>query len=558
MPLEQKVGVQSGTFSNFFAENDTVAQSEDHLTLTPTPTDSPNDPLNWGTWRKHWHAFLVLFIVGFTAATSNDISPAQYGMNDQLGISWAAMNTSSGILFLSIGFGTLLLYPIPALYGRRMVYIICLLSSIVGSIWLARTMNTQSALWNQLFIGASESCAEATAQLSLSDIYFRHQRGSVMGFYLLATSVGTYLGPLIAGFIADDTNWRWIGWWGLIFSFGTLIVFGFGLEETIFDRKTALRAMSRRAMPTSRPSLSAGSDDGPRSDGSAMDEKKVVSNVQPPDVQIGDLESNSEREKPFFRRIALITPAPNLRGTGFKQYMQRLWLIMRVFTFPAVWYSGLQWGAQDAWLTFYMTTEEDNWVGPPWNYSNNTDAIMEIPTLIGAVIGCVYGGWFSDYFMRWMARRNHGISEAEHRLWLVIPAGIISPAGLILFGIGTDKGWNWPWPYIGLGMIGLGWGCAGDLSMAYLEDAYPEIILEGMVGVSMINNIFACAFTFACGPWMTVQSQTQVYVEIGVISFVLMMSTIPMIYWGKACREWTGRSYETLVNIRDGQDGVQA
>ncbi len=51
-------------------------------------------------------------------------------------------------------------------------------------------------------------------------------------------------------------------------------------------------------------------------------------------------------------------------------------------------------------------------------------------------------------------------------------------------------------PYVGLGMIGFGWGCAGDLSLAYLMDCYPEMILEGMVGVAVINNTLACVFTF--------------------------------------------------------------
>lgn len=72
----------------------------------------------------------------------------------------------------------------------------------------------------------------------------------------------------------------------------------------------------------------------------------------------------------------------------------------------------------------------------------------------------------------------------------------------MLFGIGSGDGWQWskgnPGAYIGLGLIGFGWGCAGDLSMAYLMDAYPDTILEGMVGVAVINNTLAMIFTFTC------------------------------------------------------------
>ncbi|KAF5564220.1 membrane transporter, partial [Fusarium pseudoanthophilum] len=209
--------------------------------------------------------------------------------------------------------------------------------------------------------------------------------------------------------------------------------------------------------------------------------------------------------KTYWQRIALVTPSPTLIGLGFKQYFSSLLGTFRVFTFPAVLYAGLQWGAQDAWLTFYLTVEEDNYYDAPWNYGDASVALMNIPTLIGAVIGCFYGGWFSDKFVEWMARRRGGISEAEDRLWLMYPAAIINPVGLIIFGIGSDKGWLFPklWAaYVGLGFIGFGWGCAGDIGMSYLADCYPDMILEGMVGVAVINNSIALVFTFCASIWM--------------------------------------------------------
>lgn len=266
-----------------------------------------------------------------------------------------------------------------------------------------------------------------------------------------------------------------------------------------------------------------------------------------------DEEFASVKGKTYFQRVALITPSPTLIGTGFKQYLRRLWLILRVFAFPAVLYSGLQWGAQDAWLTFYLTVEEDNWYDAPWYYTDAAVGIMNVPTLIGACIGCIYGGWFSDHFVMWMARRNNNIFEAEQRLWLMFPVALIAPAGLMLFGIGSDKGWSWPWPYVGLGFIGFGWGCAGDLSMAYLMDAYPDMVLEGMVGVSVINNTIGCIFTFSAQYWIDAQSLSLVFIEIGVLSFIFIMTTAPMIYWGKACRKLTRNAYLAFVEIRDGQ-----
>lgn len=511
------------------------------ITLIPSPTDSPDDPLNWPTWRRYWHAFLVLFIVALTAATSNDAGTAGNGMNAQLGISWNDINIAAGVLFVGIGYCSLLLSPAPFLYGRRISYLLCLLFSIIGSIWFARVWTVQDNIWNQLFVGASESCAEALAQLSLSDLFFQHHRGLVLGFYILATSIGTFMGPLIAGFITDSEalGWRWVGWLAVIISGATLVVFYFGLEETFFDRKSVLQGQDMHKQ------TNQGLADRPLEE---KDQRPQVATVPAP----VDEESGRPKGKTYWQRIALITPSPTLIGTGFEQYFRRMWHTLRIFSFPAVLYSGLQWGAQDAWLTFYLTVEEDNWYEAPWNYTDAAVGIMNVPTLIGACLGCIYGGWFSDFFVMWMARRNNGIFEAEHRLWLLIPVAIVGPAGLMLFGIGSDKGWNWPWPYVGLGFIGFGWGCAGDLSMAYLQDAYPDMVLEGMVGVSVINNSIACIFTFTAQLWLDAESLAKTFIGIGVLSCVFLLTTVPMIYWGKTCRRMTRKRYENFLRIRDG------
>ncbi|KAF5650041.1 major facilitator superfamily domain protein [Fusarium sp. NRRL 52700] len=510
----------------------------DRVTLNPQPTNSPNDPLNWSPWRKYWHAFLVLFIVGLTAATSNSAGSASDALLAK-GISDSTENTGAGVLFAGIGYTTLLLSPLPALYGRRSTYLICLLSSIAGSIWFAKTSRSADAIWSQLFVGASESCAEAAAQLSLSELFFSHQRGMVLGLYILATSVGTFLGPLFAGLITDSAlGWSWIGWLAVIISVATLVVFLFGFEETSFARRAVLegiRLANSNAEAPKMKEVNFGSDN-------ASETGEQVNSFQ-------------DEPKTYWQRIALVTPSPTLIGFGFKQYCSSLLGTFRVFTFPAVLYAGLQWGAQDAWLTFYLTVEEDNYYDAPWNYGDTSVALMNIPTLIGAVIGCFYGGWFSDKFVEWMARRRGGISEAEDRLWLMYPAAIINPVGLIIFGIGSDQGWLFPklWgAYVGLGLIGFGWGCAGDIGMSYLADCYPDMILEGMVGVAVINNSIALVFTFCASIWMDAQSLTWVFTIIGLLSFAFFMTTAPMHYWGKAARRWTAPMYCRFIERRDG------
>lgn len=513
---------------------------ETAITLVPQPTASPDDPLRWSLPRKYWHAFLICFITALTAATSNDAGSAASAVTTDLGVSWTSINNAAGVLFAGIGYATLLFSPTVSLYGRRLNYLICLLLSVGGSVWFASVTGTSGSIWNQLFVGASESCAEAAAQTSLSDLFYQHQRGTVLGFYVLATNVGTYMGPLISGYIAASSlTWRWIGWWSAIISGVTFFVFYVGLEETAFDRRGIVHGVSPE-MAEGEPSLLEGEKIANAQDSRLLDV-----------VHAGEVDDVSASRKPYRERIALITPASNLRGFGFKQYAQQLWHTLKVFTLLPVWFAGLQWGLQDAWLTFYLTLEEDNWYGPPWNYTNTATALMNVPCVIGSLIGCIYGGYLSDVFVGWMARRNNGVAEAEHRLWLMFPAAIVAPVGFILFGIGTNNGWSWPLPYVALGFIGFGWGSLGDISMSYLMDCYPEMVMEGMVGVSVINNTIALAFTFGTGPWLGAQSVSGVMIIMGVLGFAFIMTAAPMMMFGKRIRRSTLGRYKRFLELRD-------
>ncbi|OWB59612.1 hypothetical protein B5S29_g472 [[Candida] boidinii] len=584
-----------GTIDNIFADriDEEHSEGKSHLKtkngiiLFPQPSDSPNDPLNWSPLTKYWQLAVLAFITGFTAATSNDAGAAQDSLNEIYGITYDAMNTGAGVLFIGIGYSCLVLAPSSFLYGRKINYMICILLGLIGAAWFGAAKRTSDTIWSQLFVGISESCAEAQVQLSLSDLFYSYQLGHVLTVYILATSVGTYLGPLIAGFIVDRTTFRWVGWCAVIISGGLLIVMLFTLYETSFDREKyigkidAINVYSNDSTNSSNHEDSKLKDDKERTNNKEND--AVISTNEfsgenevhhrngftrdsddelaaaPTGVsahpifspQMVEGTGADEEEKSYWKKIQLITLADNIKGTGFKQYIKRLFGMLRVFWFPPVILSGLVWGAQDAFLTFYLTTEDDDYYDPPWNYSDIGVSLMNVPCVIGAVIGCLYAGIFSDYFVLWMAKRNGGKQEAEYRLWFLFAAAIFSPAGMLMFGIGTDKEAPWQLMYVGLGFIGFGWGCSGDIAMSYLMDAYPDMVLEGMVGVAVINNTIGCAFTFGCSPWLDAMGNQNTYIILAVIDFVVCMGALPMIIWGKRCRIWTKQSYIKFLELRD-------
>ncbi|CAK7893639.1 protein Hol1p [[Candida] anglica] len=553
-----------------------LKKNKNGVILLPQPSDSPNDPLNWSLTRKMWHFALVSFITGLTAATSNDAAAAQEYLNDLYGITYDAMNTGAGILFIFIGWSCIFFAPASSLYGRRITYLICLLCGCLGSVWFAKSNRTSDTLWSQMFVGMSESCAEAQVQQSLSDIFFQHQLGGALTIYILATSVGSFLGPLVANFIAQGMGFRWIGWWGAIICGATMIVVFFTCEETVFDRTKYIPVIDSSFHQTSSNENSQDLEDSsekneklhqhtsPRlltvetthrahpeeEEDTTIDATTGGANAN--NLETGVVSAQDEKMHPYWKRIAIITPSSYLEGFGFKQYIFRFVVYFKVFTIPAVWFSGLLWGLQDAYMTFFLTTQDDYFSSDPWNYSANGVAIMNVATLIGAVVGCLMSGVFSDVHVLWLAKRNNSVFEPEMRLWLLFITLIISPMGLIMFGVGAARQWPWQVIYVGLGFIGFGWGSIGDTAMSYLMDSYPEIVIQGMVGVSIINNTLACIFTFVCSKWLEASGTQNTYIALAVIDFVSIATIVPMFIWGKTFRKKTKRLYIKLVELSQG------
>lgn len=221
---------------------------------------------------------------------------------------------------------------------------------------------------------------------------------------------------------------------------------------------------------------------------------------------------DAEVIKPYWKRLAIVKKSRAIKGYCFKQYVQHLFLQFRVLLFPATWYTGLHWGWGISWLSFYMTTEEEVWILSPWNYGSVALGIMMVPVFIGAVVGCFYSIYATDWLVAYAAKRNHGIQEAESRLWCMAPSFILGPLGLLLFGAGTEYQWSWPAPYIGLAFVGASFGITTDIPMAYLVDCYPEMSLESVIGVSMIYTLISFILCFVIEPWFKIgQMNTYIF-----------------------------------------------
>lgn len=96
------------------------------------------------------------------------------------------------------------------LYGRRLLFQIAIITFIVGSLvcGLAQTMWHLVVARGIQGIGGGGLFALSFA--IIGDVVPPRERGKYVGFITSIFTISSVLGPLLGGFIVDNTSWRWI------------------------------------------------------------------------------------------------------------------------------------------------------------------------------------------------------------------------------------------------------------------------------------------------------------------------------------------------------------
>lgn len=232
--------------------------------------------------------------------------------------------------------------------------------------------------------------------------------------------IGNFLVPMAAGAEAVHLGWR--------ACFKTLaatvtvlaVIMVFALEETKFVRDADTR------------NTSAAADEGGKDDETNVGRKA-------PDTRSHTSEADARTiplPKTYRQRMSFFTTTP-----------ESLWAIAKLpfytFWFPHVALASLQLASVQTFYTVLSSTTSIIFSSPPYNFNAAQVGYMSAGLCIGAVLGAVYGGYFTDRAMVWFAKRNNGLFEPEMRLYLLPLPAITMLIGLIVNGFTADKVWQW-------------------------------------------------------------------------------------------------------------------
>lgn len=505
---------------------------EAEVVLIPTPSDDPNDPLNWTYKRKMLQMFcIVLYCYGGSipgCCIYSILGDIAADPNTTMTI--ADLNAGTGYSFLFLGLGGLLMLPLAQSYGKRPIYLLGMLGVIGFAIWQPYITTRGEWFASKIMNGVFYCTIESLPEITVTDMFFEHERATYMGIYGVALFSSNYAAPMLAGFVNNALGWKMTIIIAVIFAAVCFVLMCLLMEETNYERK--LRVTTDCDGQVLSAVTSAVNPPQGAHDLSAI--KSGIHNVVS-DNHLGNqailidasIPVSYPPEKTFWQKMSLTSGIQS--ENHLLDYMKAPFYMVQ---FPIVLYSGWAYGVTLLFYSIANTTSGIVLSGEPYNFGAQFVGLSYVSPVIFVFLLYPYAGWSTDAIKIWFAKRRNGLSHAEDRLWVNLPYMILGPASLILFGVGAAQGIHWIGVVIGFGLLaGLCIvGCVS--SVTYCLDCYPEMGVPSITVLVIIRNTMNFALDYGITPFIT---------NVGVQNTFIITAFICMFCIGTfMIMNWTG------------------
>lgn len=166
----------------------------------------------------------------------NLLGAAWTTVSKDTGVSLTNLNGGGALNYLLLGFVNIFWIPAAAKLGRRPVFLATTAIWMCAAIWTGKFHGVAQWYLAMILNGVGTSAYQAVIQLSGFDMFFVHQRGRGLSYYLFGQQLGSIIGLLTGGSISDTLGWRWSQYIVAIIEGSVLILLFATFEETLFPR----------------------------------------------------------------------------------------------------------------------------------------------------------------------------------------------------------------------------------------------------------------------------------------------------------------------------------
>ncbi|KAB8259801.1 major facilitator superfamily domain-containing protein [Aspergillus pseudonomiae] len=450
------------------------------LDLDPMPSASDADPYNWPTWKKLTNLLLVAFHACM-ATFASSIAPAFGDISIDLGVSVQRASYLTTLQIAILGGAPLFWRPLSHRYGRRPIFLLSTILSLVCNVGCAKSPTYASLAACRALAAFFISPAAAIGSAVVVETFFKKERARYLGIWTLMVTLGVPGGALIFGFVANRAGYRWIFWVTAITNGVQFILYIFFGPETRYIG--------------------------------------------------GSTEDSSSDFKTQYLSFRRIDPTP-----------LTLWEFIHPLTMakhPCVLIPAVAYAMVFLFGSVLINVEVPQLLQEKFALNTEQLGLQFIGIIIGTVLGEQIGGFIFDYWVNRRARRIRKAPDPEFRLWLSYPGIVLTMVGLIVCLVCTQQASEGHWtvtPIVGTGVAAFGNQVVTAAMVPYAVDCRPDD--AGSVGV-FIN--FARQIWGFLGPfWFSDMFATVgVAASSGVASaMIFVCSLLPTIAVHAMGRKW--------------------
>ncbi|KUJ07822.1 MFS general substrate transporter [Mollisia scopiformis] len=451
--------------------------------LDPIPDMGEADPYNWPQWKAITNLTLVAIHACMSTFTAAAIIPAYETIAIDLGVSLQRVTYLTSLQICILGVAPLIWKPFSNTYGRRPLFLLSLICSLVGNIGCAKSPSYATMALCRAIVAFFISPAAAIGSAVVTETFFKKERARYMGIWTLMVTLGVPLSPFIFGFVAYHVGYRWIYWILAMINGVQFLLYLFFGPETRYIR-----------LNTSHPT-------------SAI--------------------------KTEYYNFSRIDPRP----LTFRDFVHPLTLVAKpCIVIPAIAYA----------MTFLfgsvmITVELPQLFGAKFGFNAQQLGLQFLGIIIGSVIGEQLGGSLSDFWMNSATKKHNGRRPApEYRLWLSYAGFILTIVGAVVFLVQTQNAGLHHWnisPVIGIAIAGAGNQIVTTVLITYAVDCHLEESASIGVFITFVRQIWGFIGPF----WFPdMFDNLGLAASAGVATALIVgVSILPMIgiqLFGKRCR----------------------
>ncbi|KAJ5602213.1 hypothetical protein N7510_011747 [Penicillium lagena] len=438
-------GPETKTDEFYDAEDRLAHLSEEHrqyllarhgtLDLDPIPDMNDADPYNWPRWKKNINLSLVAFHAMIATFTAASIQCAFLNISEDLHQSMQRTSYLTSLFIAVLGGAPLFWRPLCNRFGRRPIFLLSLICSLVGNIGCAKSPTYGTMGLCRAITAFFISPAAAIGSAVVAETFFKKDRARCMGVWTLLVTLGVPSAPFIFGFAAQRVGYRWI-YWSLAICNGVQFFLYLLLgPESLYVR-----------------------------------EENGARNVA------------SVKESMF--KFGRIDPAP-LRVWDFIQPLS-------YFTKPCVFIPAAAYAMIFLWGSVMITIEIPQLFPAMYGLDTQQVGLTFLGVIIGSVIGEQIGGFISDWWMSMRRKRIGQSPKPEFRLWLTYIGYVLTIVGIVVFCIQLrDSGPKWNiTPIIGTAVAAAGNQIVTTINITYAVDCYREDAASVGVFITFVRQMW--------------------------------------------------------------------